>query len=227
MELLEYVRLKGALFGVSSTLLALSRWPRGCDRRGTGWPRDDAEEMVSRESVPCSEEVEGRGGCEGDDGARKPFRIVGVADAVAVERKRPFALGAEATRRIKRDMDRGDRSGRGDAGADGCGRGGERWGTLRFSDFVRTRSDVDAVKAARDMDSLDWVADELYEDRVEADNGAFIAGARLLTDPDTASFFVEPLTELLNLKTDFQDGDSTVGVGIIVGQHLLLIRVYA
>lgn len=69
-----------------------------------GAPRDDADESVSREFVPCSD-----GSCAECDiggielpGDSKPFFVVVTFERVLSE-KRPLALGADATRRMNRD----------------------------------------------------------------------------------------------------------------------------
>lgn len=65
--------------------------------------------------------------------------------------KRPLALGADATRRIKRDIDLGDSSGRGEdvelveGAMDDLGRGGDCCECWRFSDFVRSLACLGAV----------------------------------------------------------------------------------
>lgn len=60
---------------------------------------DEDEDIVSRESVPCSE-LGAKGGTGGmiSAGARKPFFV--VADEREPEKNKPFAFGAEATRRM-------------------------------------------------------------------------------------------------------------------------------
>lgn len=67
-------------------------------------PLDDPDETVSREdSCPWSDELETSGGRGGtvSAGARSPFLV--VADEREPMEKSPFALGAEATRRMKRE----------------------------------------------------------------------------------------------------------------------------
>jgi hypothetical protein len=69
-------------------------------------PLNESEDTVSRESVPFSNELDiilGRGGT-GSAGASIPFLVVQVLDREFIENK-PFALGADATRRIKRDAE--------------------------------------------------------------------------------------------------------------------------
>ena len=77
-------------------------------------PLDDPEDIVSSEFVPCSDELEtnnGRGGTT-SVGASSPFFMVEDVEREPSE-KRPFMLGADATRRRKRDaealMDFGER----------------------------------------------------------------------------------------------------------------------
>lgn len=67
-------------------------------------PRDEPEEIVSRESVPFSRELEIKLGTGGiGSGASKPFFVVEV-EREPIE-NRPLALGAEATLRMKREAD--------------------------------------------------------------------------------------------------------------------------
>ena len=62
-------------------------------------PRDDAEESVSSEFVPCSDS--GMGGMA-SPGESSPFFVVAPFER-PLSAKRPFAFGADATRRMKRD----------------------------------------------------------------------------------------------------------------------------
>lgn len=109
MEWLEYVRRKAIFPGPSVwadafvtrslvfllTLLVLFARPGRAGR-----PLDDAEETVSSEFAPCSSC--GIGGIT-SAGASSPFFVV-VPDADREpSEKRPFAFGADATRRIKRE----------------------------------------------------------------------------------------------------------------------------
>lgn len=71
--------------------------PSGRDKRS----RDEPEEIVSRESVPCSTDDIGRGGAV-SAGARRPFLVVADAER-EVRLNRPLAFGADATRRMKRE----------------------------------------------------------------------------------------------------------------------------
>lgn len=66
-----------------------------------GVPRDDADDSVSREFVPCSEADSGIGGM-GSPGDSRPFLVVTPLDRLP-SANNPFALGADATRRMKRD----------------------------------------------------------------------------------------------------------------------------
>lgn len=76
-------------------------------------PREDTDDIVSKESVPFSIELLARGKGGGlSEGANRPFLVVGVDGDGAEDRKRPLALGAEATRRMKRVMDFGESNGR-------------------------------------------------------------------------------------------------------------------
>lgn len=104
IELLEYVRRNGTLPGPSSIPLLTRGVVRVFPRPCCGWPREEPEEMVSSESVPCSRELDmtlGRGGT-GSAGASIPFFVV---ETPREAENRPLALGADATRRIKRDAD--------------------------------------------------------------------------------------------------------------------------
>ena len=66
-----------------------------------GRPRDEEDEIVSNESVPCS--TCGIGG-RGSPGESNPFLVVVVGgDRCEPSEKRFFAFGADATRRINRD----------------------------------------------------------------------------------------------------------------------------
>lgn len=75
-------------------------------------PREDTDDIVSKESVPFSIELLAIGKGGGSEGANRPFLVVGVDGDGAEDRKRPLALGAEATRRMKRVMDFGESNGR-------------------------------------------------------------------------------------------------------------------
>lgn len=69
-----------------------------------GAPRDDADERVSREVVPCSDASFAEWGI-GDmvsPGDSKPFFVVAPFERELSE-NRPLAFGADATRRINRD----------------------------------------------------------------------------------------------------------------------------
>jgi len=69
-------------------------------------PLEELEEMVSSESWPWSVSLEVSGGKGGTEsiGASKPFLVVADGDREPIENS-PLALGAEATRRIKRVAD--------------------------------------------------------------------------------------------------------------------------
>lgn len=67
-----------------------------------GVPRDDTEERVSSEFVPCSEFDSGIGGTM-SPGESSPFFVIALWFERPPSAKRPFAFGADATRRIKRD----------------------------------------------------------------------------------------------------------------------------
>ena len=66
-----------------------------------GAPRDEADDSVSSEFVPCSELDSGIGGI-GSPGESSPFFVVAPLERLP-SAKRPFAFGADATRRMKRD----------------------------------------------------------------------------------------------------------------------------
>jgi len=68
-------------------------------------PLDDPEDMVSSESVPCSKEFDTRDGSGGTTsaGANIPFFVVAVDREL--KENSPLALGADATRRMKRDAE--------------------------------------------------------------------------------------------------------------------------
>lgn len=91
MELLEYVRRKAALAGGSPTF-----WTEEavCDRLVRVPFADDCDEFVSID--PFLSEEFGNGGTS-SDGAKSPFFVAEVRGL-----SRPFAFGAEATRRKKR-----------------------------------------------------------------------------------------------------------------------------
>ena len=103
IELLEYVRRKAILAGGVRVLgegggcgcCCLLRQPLV----------EELDEIVSSESSPCSIELDATGGRGGtvSAGASMPFFVVGV-DRDPSE-KRPLALGADATRRIKREAE--------------------------------------------------------------------------------------------------------------------------
>lgn len=59
--------------------------------------------MVSKESFPCSsdDDIEGIPGGESSTGAKNPFFVVALEPRL----NRPFAFGAEATRRRNRDAE--------------------------------------------------------------------------------------------------------------------------
>ena len=67
-----------------------------------GVPRDDADESVSSEFVPCSEFDSGIGGTI-SPGESSPFLVVAWLLDRLPSANRPFAFGADATRRMKRD----------------------------------------------------------------------------------------------------------------------------
>lgn len=165
-----------------------------------GRPREEPEEIVSSESAPCSIEW-GRGGT-GSAGASMPFLVV---DAERWPVKSPLALGAEATRRMKREAEApialGDSGPERDVDWTG-GRLKEPWdgpavedfGSMAlglrergcFPDFVRAREEEEAASESASTDcwwrgweraweprdgprprfeSLDWVLDELDDER--------------------------------------------------------------
>lgn len=69
-----------------------------------GVPRDEAEESVSSEFVPCSEFDSGIGGTVSPGESSPFFVVVGwLLDDRPPSANRPFAFGADATRRMKRD----------------------------------------------------------------------------------------------------------------------------
>ena len=93
---------------------------------------DDAEDTVSIELVPSPDVRIGEGtpvpvGVAGiiAAGARSPF-LVATIDCREPRLKRPFALGADATRLIRRDAvaltDRGGREREADEGGEGSGK---------------------------------------------------------------------------------------------------------
>ena len=119
-------------------------------------PLEDPEDTVSRESVPCSRELDTRGGRGGtaSAGARNPFLVAGERDPNV---KSPLAFGAEATRRMKREAeaptDFGVRgpfvrdldgvSGAGDAGCEGLAVSGTTLAEFALRDkFIRCLSDL-------------------------------------------------------------------------------------
>ena len=109
IEWLEYVLLNAIFPGPSDVCAFVTRSfvlnpafelaDRNCR---DGAPRDDAEESVSSEFVPCSEWDSGIGGTA-SPGESSPFFVVAFECARPPSAKRPFALGADATRRMNRD----------------------------------------------------------------------------------------------------------------------------
>ena len=109
IEWLEYVLLNAIFPGPSDVCAFVTRSfvlnpafelaDRNCR---DGAPRDDAEESVSSEFVPCSECDSGIGGTA-FPGESSPFFVVAFECARPPSAKRPFALGADATRRMNRD----------------------------------------------------------------------------------------------------------------------------
>ena len=110
MELLEYVLRNANLAGPSVTALPPSvfldreKFPSGIGFDDA--PLDDPDDIVSSEPVLCSNELDASDGSGGTTsaGASKPFFIVEDIEREPSE-KRPFTLGADATRRRKRDAD--------------------------------------------------------------------------------------------------------------------------
>jgi len=109
MELLEYVLRNASLAGpaaaaLSSIFLDREKLPGGVDFDDVSL--DDPEDIVSSESVPWSDEPETSDGRDGTTsvGASRPFLVVEDIEREPSE-KRPFTLGADATRRRKRDAD--------------------------------------------------------------------------------------------------------------------------
>ena len=133
IELLEYVRRKATLSGRRedgsfSATLGKAGLPR---LRGARF-EDDAEEIVSIELAPSPDVGIGiRTLCPGAAagtiaaGARSPF-LVETVDCREPRLKRPFALGADATRLIRRDAvaptDRGGRERETDEGGEESGK---------------------------------------------------------------------------------------------------------
>ncbi len=133
IELLEYVRRKATLSGRRedgsfSATLGKAGPPRVREARF----EDDAEETVSIELAPSPDVgIEIGTPFPGADagiiaaGARSPF-LVAMVDCREPRLKRPFALGADATRLIKRDAvaptDRGGRERVADEGGVGSGK---------------------------------------------------------------------------------------------------------
>lgn len=113
MELLEYVLRKAIFPGTGGSVKPLVSFPYDAVVEVVArdiCPLEEPEEIVSSESVPFSIELEmggGRGGMvlvssnNSLAGANNPFLIV-EEDLEPME-NRPLALGAEATRRRKRD----------------------------------------------------------------------------------------------------------------------------
>jgi len=115
IELLEYVRLNATLPLAGDDGKpdgTFKPMPTGAVIGGEGRgilpplpPRDDPDDTVSKESCPCSIELEmsgGRGGTE-SAGANSPFRV--VADPREPIENSPLALGADATRRMNREAE--------------------------------------------------------------------------------------------------------------------------
>ena len=112
IEWLEYVRRNAILPGPSAAACAPARRSFALNEAfvlaeraclvGAPPPREDAEESVSSEFVPCSYADSGIGGT-GSPGESRPFRVVDVPFERPPSAKRPFAFGADATRRMKRD----------------------------------------------------------------------------------------------------------------------------
>jgi hypothetical protein len=103
--LLEYVLRKAVLPGTGGSVKPLVSFPYGADDGCVTrdfCPLEEQEDIVSSESVPCSIELQ-IGGRRGEivSGAKNPF-FVAVEDFEPME-NRPLALGAEATRRMKRE----------------------------------------------------------------------------------------------------------------------------
>jgi len=111
IELLEYVLRNGTFPGRSAIpLLALALeegWAPFRVRVGRDVsPLEEPEDRVSSESVPFSNELDitlGSGGT-GAAGASNPFLVVDE-DKREFNENKPFALGADATRRMKRDAE--------------------------------------------------------------------------------------------------------------------------
>ena len=107
MEWLEYVLRKATLPGPSFGVLALVTRSLvfGSDallfaRCGRSLPTDDDEESVSSEFESCSgRAIEGTNSA----GASRPFLVVVPDIDREPNEKRPLALGADATRRMKRE----------------------------------------------------------------------------------------------------------------------------
>lgn len=153
IELLEYVRRNATFPGpcVDEAPSATFDNAEVLKKRGACPPCEDVDDTVSMELLPVSDTT-GTGGIA-FDGARKPFFVVEAEPCFML--KRPLALGADATRRMKRVADalteRGDNgpperdvvagAGRGKTEVDALA-GGSRstWDVCRaFSDFVRVR----------------------------------------------------------------------------------------
>ena len=102
MELLEYVLRKGVLPGTGGSVNPLVSFPYDAATEFNARPLEEPEEMVSSESVPCSIELEMRGGRGGmvSAGANNPFLVVACLEPME---NSPLALGAEATRRMNRE----------------------------------------------------------------------------------------------------------------------------
>lgn len=101
IELLEYVLRNATLPALQSRGLA---YEDGGGLEGKDRPLDDPDDTVSRESV-CSSEfdpIDPSGGTM-SAGASSPFFVVKVVREPRL--KRPLALGADATRRMKREAE--------------------------------------------------------------------------------------------------------------------------
>jgi len=108
IELLEYVLRKAVLAGTGGSAKLLVSFPYdavdGCIARDICL-LEEPEDMVSRESMPCSIELEIRGGWGEIEstGANNPFLVAGKG--FEPMENRPLALGADATRRMNREAE--------------------------------------------------------------------------------------------------------------------------